>query len=1086
MKKQISIQLLIAGLIWMSSITAANRYVSIGGNGDGLSWVRAQSSIQAAIQACAAGDTVFVSSGIYNEMFAIKDGVSVLGGYNKATGERNWKDFESILDGSGLGKFLIVKYDSDCSHPTLIEGFILQNAEHSNEGGGAYIRGNVTIANSVIRNCKGSNGGGVFINGAATLRNCIIELCAATSSGGAIRNMGGLVENCIIRGNQGKYGSIRNDAGTVRNCILHNNSATVSGWPNSGGIYNPGGVVVNCTLACNYGSQYAAMHSNSTAINNVCWNNKAEAGFADPVAFISNEGSSSGNNAADSGFDAEMFILTLNKDNTAPDGPNFKAPSAFVGLPNSPADIAAMRAADFSFTSASPCIDKGSPSLAPTQDILGVARPKGKAIDLGAYEYDPAAAVVAVSGVKITVDTLRLKESEEAWLSVVISPANASNKRVTWKSLDSHIASVEKGLVSGIRHGKTKVVVTTEDGNFRDTCVLIIDKKPIVIIHAEVLAADTLYKEKDYTVPSFTPFLVAKETARSDSSELNLQALRTSISNLVNKNMPYCVVANINGDPTRQMGFAWFTNSDVTGGKVQIVAKENATVADFTNPAFEITASSQAAPNLNYAVSTSGILKAANLPPGTKRSYVSHKALATTLTANQTYSYRVGKEGYWSEIKTFKTAKNDKSEFSFLYMTDSHIMDAEYIENARWSAITAAANASDARFLLFTGDFVETGTEQNSEWEWEQWFESSMKPILTKMPLAPTDGNHDDSKNLNYTYHFNTNNDFNKSAVIKPQFDGITYSFVYGDALFLIYSVQDFWRGSYSYANGTSAYLNNDVANWFRSQVATHPNTKWRIVAMHKNLFTGSSHQTDEESVLFRTTLLPVFHELDIDFVIQGHDHIYEVMGPINNLSKTIVPNAISDVSTGVIDNNKNPRGQEGGKFTVDKGTMYFVNATCGRKRYYPYTREQMEAGYSKHKVANYWDLFTGKYGQPGAPTYSKITVSTEAIQVDSYTANSSASATPFDSFKILKNKNNSASKHIEASDRMLYPIPAGRFINTRLSDIVKVEAIDLAGRTTTLPFELQQIDTSMLDTGMYLLQITTQQSSNMYKLLKQ
>ena len=145
-----------------------------------------------------------------------------------------------------------------------------------------------------------------------------------------------------------------------------------------------------------------------------------------------------------------------------------------------------------------------------------------------------------------------------------------------------------------------------------------------------------------------------------------------------------------------------------------------------------------------------------------------------------------------------------------------------------------------------------------------------------------------------------------------------------------------------------------------------------------------------------------------------------------------------------------------------------------------------MEAGYSKHKVANYWDLFTGKYGQPGAPTYSKITVSTEAIQVDSYTANSSASATPFDSFKILKNKNNSASKHIEASDRMLYPIPAGRFINTRLSDIVKVEAIDLAGRTTTLPFELQQIDTSMLDTGMYLLQITTQQSSNMYKLLKQ
>ena len=60
-------------------------------------------------------------------------------------------------------------------------------------------------------------------------------------------------------------------------------------------------------------------------------------------------------------------------------------------------------------------------------------------------------------------------------------------------------------------------------------------------------------------------------------------------------------------------------------------------------------------------------------------------------------------------------------------------MDNEYVENARWSAITAAKQAPDAKFLLFTGDFVETGTEQNSEWEWEQWFEVSMKPLLSRM-----------------------------------------------------------------------------------------------------------------------------------------------------------------------------------------------------------------------------------------------------------------------------------------------------------------------------------------------------------------
>jgi hypothetical protein len=1084
MKKHFPFYLMLIAWSFAFSSTAANRYVSVGGSGNGLSWATAKGSIQSAIYDCSAGDTVFVSSGTYNEAFAIKDGVSVLGGYNASTGERDWQRFETILDGYGLSKYLIVKYDTDCVNPTLIEGFTLENAEHSNEGGGAYIRGNITLANSIIRNCKGSNGGGVFINGAGVVRNCVIELCSATSSGGGIRNKGGLVESCILRGNQGKYGTIRNDGGTISNCIVHNNSATVSGWPNSGGIYNPGGVVVNCILACNYGSQYAAIHSNSTAINNVCWNNQAEDGFSDPVAFISSGGSSSGYNAAESGFDASCFVLTLNANNTALDGPNFKSPTTFVGIPGSDAEIAAMRAADFSFTSASPCIDKGTATLAPAKDFLGVTRPKGTAVDLGAYEYDPDAVPVAVTGVELTVDTLRLEEEETSWLSIIITPTDATNKKVTWLSSNTIIATVSNGLVSALETGETKVIVTTEDGGFKDTCVVIVEEKSVVIVHPEVLEADELL-ESDYTVPSFTPFLIAKETARADSSEANLQALRASIANLVNKNMPYCVVANINGDPTSRMAFAWFTNADISTGKVQIVAKANASEADFTSPAFEITATSQAVNNLNYAVSTNGILIPANLPPGTKRSYMSHKVLATGLTAGTEYSYRVGNDGYWSEIRAFKTAKNDNSEFSFLYMTDSHIQDAEYVENARWSAITSAANASDANFVLFTGDFVETGTEQNAEWEWEQWFETSMKPLLAKMPVVPTDGNHDDSKNLNYTHHFNTNNDFKQSAVIKPQFDGTTYSFVYGDALFLIFSVQDYWRGSYSYESGTSIYLEDDVADWLRAQVTAHPDTKWRIAAVHKNLFTGSSHQDDTESVLFRATLLPVLNELDIDFVIQGHDHIYEVMGPINNLTKTVVPNSVADVVSVPVHSNKNPKGQEGGTFTVDDGTLYFVNSTSGRKRYYPYTQAQMEANYDKHQVANYWDLFTGKYGQPGAPTYSKITVSSSSIQVDSYTASSSAVATLFDSFTIVKNDIPNSISTIESENNVLFPIPAGMSVNTTIADVIGVSAVDLAGRKISLSFDKQQIDTSVLSTGMYLLHITTPRGINTYKLLK-
>ena len=47
---------------------------------------------------------------------------------------------------------------------------------------------------------------------------------------------------------------------------------------------------------------------------------------------------------------------------------------------------------------------------------------------------------------------------------------------------------------------------------------------------------------------------------------------------------PYSINMTVNGDPRTQMGFAWFTNPEVKSGKVQIVAKADATAEDFANP----------------------------------------------------------------------------------------------------------------------------------------------------------------------------------------------------------------------------------------------------------------------------------------------------------------------------------------------------------------------------------------------------------------------------------------------------------------------------------------------------------------------
>ena len=432
-----------------------------------------------------------------------------------------------------------------------------------------------------------------------------------------------------------------------------------------------------------------------------------------------------------------------------------------------------------------------------------------------------------------------------------------------------------------------------------------------------------LYEKVDYTVPSFIQFLVS-----GDSSVLE------------DKENPYCMVATINGDPKSRMAFTWFTNEGVKEGEVEITRLRDHVVT-------RVKASTTTTMPLHYAISTSGILTAAKIDKRTAFRYESHKALAEGLTPGTEYSWRVGYEGHWSEIGHFRTA-DDETDFQFVYMTDSHIQNKEYIDQARLCADAVARYEKEARFCVFPGDFVDTGTENNSEWEWERWFEEAMKPVLLAMPVVPTDGNHDDSPLMNYSYHFNTDTTFNKETQVRPQFAGINYSFVYGPMQMIVFSMQDFWRGEYDYKSRKSTYLENDLGSWMKRQATAHPEAKWRVGLVHKNLFSGSDHQRDKESPLLRGTMLPVMKEIKMDLVLQGHDHCYEVIGPVDS-------------------------------------TLYFIGATCGAKRYTPLTREEMEASKHIHQVENYFDLFRQPFAQPGAPSYTRVTVRKDRLVLDTY-----------------------------------------------------------------------------------------------------
>ncbi len=78
---------------------------------------------------------------------------------------------------------------------------------------------------------------------------------------------------------------------------------------------------------------------------------------------------------------------------------------------------------------------------------------------------------VLVEGITMNVKTMNLWIGEAAQAEVTLKPANAFNKRVSWHVHDESVAAVDtNGLVTARGIGRTRLLVTTLDGGFRDSC----------------------------------------------------------------------------------------------------------------------------------------------------------------------------------------------------------------------------------------------------------------------------------------------------------------------------------------------------------------------------------------------------------------------------------------------------------------------------------------------------------------------------------------------------------------------------------------------------------------------------------------
>ncbi|RLA63710.1 MAG: hypothetical protein DRQ89_05965 [Epsilonproteobacteria bacterium] len=132
-----------------------------------------------------------------------------------------------------------------------------------------------------------------------------------------------------------------------------------------------------------------------------------------------------------------------------------------------------------------------------------------------------------------------------------------------------------------------------------------------------------------------------------------------------------------------------------------------------------------------------------------------YKVKLTNLNPNQIYFYQITEGLEVSKVFSFKTFPKDKSNFSFLALSDAQSGYKATTKVVRESLMPHVFNnptltkGFPIEMALFSGDLVQNGSTYSL---WKKQFFDPMAPMLERIPLIPAAGNHEMDHRLYFSF----------------------------------------------------------------------------------------------------------------------------------------------------------------------------------------------------------------------------------------------------------------------------------------------------------------------------------------------
>lgn len=244
-----------------------------------------------------------------------------------------------------------------------------------------------------------------------------------------------------------------------------------------------------------------------------------------------------------------------------------------------------------------------------------------------------------------------------------------------------------------------------------------------------------------------------------------------------------------------------------------------------------------------------------------------HRVSVFDLKPETEYVYRLKNGSTVSKNYYFKTAATDNFTFAFAGDPQLGAYGVNHItpDGNNWAKTVDFVKSDFPETTLFitAGDQVNNG---NNEAQYDAFLNQTNVPTFA---FATTVGNHETSYyNMDpytggpgiFKEHYNLPNTQTGGVVYNNTETASNYWYTYNNVLFMHLNTNNL-----TYAEHKA---------FMEAAIAANPNVTWKIVVMHYSFY-GAWYFNKEAIIVRREGLAAILDELDIDVVLNGHEHVY-------------------------------------------------------------------------------------------------------------------------------------------------------------------------------------------------------------------